>query len=144
MFAAQASDGAGLLLEFRPLGHRYRVIDRTPALGLVACATQLESGVLLAGGQHGYVAELGPNGLSALPLPSELDVSAVALDILGTKWAATLGTLWTQQGDFKPAWSNPDWASPFVSIFADVGRVVAVTADGAIVQAERSLGMQTR
>jgi serine/threonine protein kinase len=144
VFAVQASDGAGLLLEFRPLGHRYRVIDRTPALGLVACATQLESGVLLAGGQHGYVAELGPNGLSALALPSELDVSAVALDILGTKWVATLGTLWTQQGDFKPAWSNPDLASPFVSIFADVGRVVAVTADGAIVQAERSLGMQTR
>jgi hypothetical protein len=144
LFVAQASDGGGLLLEFRPLGHRFRVIARTPDRALLACATQVESGAALTGGQRGYLAELGADGLIATPLPSELDVSAVALDVVGTPWAATPGTIWTQQGEWKPAWSNPEWTSPFVSIFADVGRIVAVTADGGIVQAERSLGMQPR
>jgi hypothetical protein len=100
---------------------------------------------MLAGGQNGYVVgTLGDGGIAELPLPAKLDVSAVALDVLGRKWAATRGALWTHETAWTPAWSSPDWTSPFVSIFADVGRIVAVTADGAIVQAERSLGMQAR
>lgn len=144
LFVAKGPDGAGLLLEFRPLGHRFRVVGQTPGRALVACAAQLESGSTLAGGERGYVATLGESGLSELLLPAPLDVSAVALDILGRKWAATRGVLWTYEDVWTPAWSNPAWTSPFVSIFADVGRVVAVTADGAIVQAERTVGLQAR
>jgi eukaryotic-like serine/threonine-protein kinase len=144
LFVATHSDGSGLLLEFRPLGHRFRVIGQVPGRALAACAAQLESGSTLAGGQGGYLASFDNGQLQEMPLPDALAVTAVALDVLGRKWAATDGTLWTYDDGWVSAWSNPGWTSPFVSIFADVGRIVAVTADGAIVQAERSLGLQAR
>jgi hypothetical protein len=48
------------------------------------------------------------------------------------------GSVWSE------AWSDASWTAPFVSILADVGRVVAVTADGGIVQAERVPAFQAR
>lgn len=136
VFAAQGADGNGEVLEFRPLGHRSRVIGRTNGRALTACASELETGSALVAGHAGYIAEVTATGLRDLPLPVERDVSAVALDMLGRKWAATAGGLWTHHDDWHSAWADPTWAAPFVSIFADVGRIVAVTTDGGIVQGE--------
>ena len=52
--------------------------------------------------------------------------------------AASLGQLWTMdpdgRGTWRSAWSDPAWQAPFVSLFADVGRVDAMTADGGILE----------
>jgi eukaryotic-like serine/threonine-protein kinase len=143
MFTGQAADGSGVLVEFHPLGHRARVVARVPARSVNACASELDSGLTLVGGPAGFLATFSDVQLRETPLPSELDVSAVAIDLLGREWAATPGMLWTRDGSWRPAWTDPSWSSPFVSIMADVGRIVAVTADGAIVQAERALGLQS-
>ena len=143
IFAAKANDGSGLLFEFHPLGHRFRVVGQTPGRALQACAAQPDSGAVLVGGERGYLASFEGGSLTELPLPTTGVVSAVALDLLGKKWAGCEGVLWTHEDGWRPAWSQPDWKSPFVSLFADVGRIVAVTTDGAIVQAERSLGHHT-
>jgi len=144
LFAGQAVDGSGLLLEFRPLGHRYRVLARVPA-ALNACVSDPE-GRILAGGEGGQLLAFRDSAEpQLLELPNAAPVSAVALDPLGRHWAASVGKLWTLDGAvWSEAWTEPTFRAPFVSILADVGRVVAVTADGGIVQAERVPGFQAR
>jgi eukaryotic-like serine/threonine-protein kinase len=144
LFTAQEVSGAGCLLEFRPLGHRARVLASTPSHAMSACASDAVAGTTLAGGERGYVSSVTANGAQELLLPEDANVSAVAVDALGRQWAATPGALWTRDDTWKKAWSEPSWSAPIVGILADVGRVVAVAADGAIVQAEHILGFQSR
>lgn len=144
LFTARSVDGAGCLLEFRPLGHRARVVASAPGRALSACASDSDAGTTLAGGERGYVASVTASGVQELVLPSDADVSAVAVDALGRQWAATPGALWSRDDTWEKAWSEPSWSAPIVSILADVGRVVAVTADGAIIQAERVPGFRAR
>jgi hypothetical protein len=77
-------------------------------------------------------------------LPTKDEVTAVALDPLGRIWAATRGALWTYDAGFRSVWTDASFTSPFVGLFADVGRVIAVTSDGAIVHAEQTMGMKAR
>jgi eukaryotic-like serine/threonine-protein kinase len=144
LFSGDTADGAGTLLEFRPLGHRCRVLARAPGRKLLACASEMDAGIALVSGQGGYLASVSEGQVSENPLPVDADVTAVALDPLGRHWAATPGALWTRDDTWNKAWTNPSWSAPFVSILADVGRIVAVTADGGVVQAERAPGFQRR
>ena len=78
-----------------------------------------------------------------VPLPDGGDVSAVALDALGRKWAGTPGSLWMHDDAWSPAWTDASWTTPFVGIMADVGRLIAVTATGGIVQGEKAVTSRT-
>ena len=140
LFAGTSADGAGLLVEFRPLGHRSRTLAQAPSGALLDCATQPSTGAGLIAGRAGHVARLRGAQLEQASLPQQVELTAVALDLLDRPWLGSTGTLWTFDSAWRPAWSDPAWASPFVGILADVGRVVAVSADGAIVQAERAPG----
>lgn len=146
LFSGEMADGSGALLEFRPLGHRCRVVARAPGRRLLACASEMDAGVALVSGQGGYVTSVSEQQVSDSSLPIEADVTAVALDPLGRPWAATPGALWTRDETWSQAWAAPSssWSAPFVGILADVGRVVAVTSDGGIVQAERVPGFERR
>ncbi|HYP89143.1 MAG TPA: serine/threonine-protein kinase [Polyangiaceae bacterium] len=142
LFVGEAADGSGVVLEYRPLGHRARVLARVAGQSLRACGSALELGLALIGGARGYVATVSGDSATEAPLGSERDVSTVAIDALGRAWAAAPGELWTREGTWQLAWSEPSWSAPVVGILADVGRVVAVTADGGIIQAERLLDFQ--
>lgn len=137
-------NGAGCLLEFRPLGHRARVVANTPAQTLSACASDSEAGATLVGGERGYVASVTASGVQELLLPTDAQVSAVAVDPLGRPWVAAPGALWSRDDTWEKAWSGPSRSAPTVSILADVGRVVTVAADGAIVPAEHVSGFRPR
>lgn len=136
LFVGETPEGDGLVTEFRPLGHRSEQLARVPGRAMLSAASQLDHGVALLAGRAGYIASLSEGRLLEAPLPVSADVSAVALDVLGRRWAGTPGTLWTQGETWKAAWTDATWQAPFVSIMADVGRIVAVTSNGGIVQAE--------
>jgi eukaryotic-like serine/threonine-protein kinase len=144
LFVGRAADGSGLLLEFRPLGHRCRVLSRSPSRALECCVSTPEAGMGLGAGQAGHVVVWSEAAARELPLPVDHDVSAVALDPVGRAWAATAGALWTHDESWRCVWSDPSFTSPFVSVLADVGRVIAVTADGGVVQAEQAPGLRAR
>lgn len=142
LFVGESAGGEGLVAEFRPLGHRAPIVARFAERGLLVCASQSERRALAAG-RRGLVALLGDGPPREKLLPQPSDVSAVDLDILGRIWAGTPGTLWTLDEVWTPAWSDPTWTSPFVSIMADVGRLVAVTANGGVIQGEASATMRS-
>jgi hypothetical protein len=60
------------------------------------------------------------------------------MDVLDREWAASVGKLWVRDperdADFRPVWRDPEWRTPFVSVMADAGMVVAMTVDGGIVE----------
>jgi eukaryotic-like serine/threonine-protein kinase len=144
LFVGESSDQAGTLAEFRPLGHRSHQLESLPGRAPLAVASQLARTSVLIGGSGGYAAALREGSLVDLPLPTTANVSAVAIDLLDRSWAATPGTLWAHDTTWKPAWSDPTWTAPFVSILADVGRLIAVTSEGAIVQGEAPLTRDLR
>lgn len=144
LFVGQAPDGSGTLLEFRPLGHRCQVVGRAPLGAGMSCASALELALSFVVGKAGYVTSLSRAPQADLPIPSERDATAVAVDVLGRPWVATPGVLWTRDDGWQEAWSDASFSSPFVSILADVGRIVAVTRDGGVVQAERAPALQRR
>ncbi len=77
-------------------------------------------------------------GASISIVPGEPDLSAAAADVIGREWVASLGTLWTREpgesGTFSIAWQDPSWTTPFVNLMAEPGLVLAMTADGGIVE----------
>lgn len=138
LFVGEASDGSGILLEFRPLGRRAHVASLVPGRAVRACASQVESGIALAAGDGGYFASIVESQARESSLQAELEISAVAVDVLGREWAASPGSVWTRNNAWERAWHDPTWSSPFVGIMADVGRIIAVTHDGGIVLGERA------
>lgn len=78
------------------------------------------------------------DGQLPIVLPGEPDLSAVALDVTGRAWAASRGRLWLQQPEapekWACVWQDQTWEAPFVSVFANLGIVLAITADGGIIE----------
>jgi serine/threonine protein kinase len=93
-----------------------------------------DQGIVLVGGAQGALVWIEPGAVRPEVLGSAADVSAVALDQNGIGWATTPGTLWRRQGDWSLAWRDPATTSPFVALFADRAQVVAVTAEGAVLE----------
>jgi hypothetical protein len=95
-------------------------------------------GIGVVVGSAGRVLLVTEKGLEHLVVPGEPDLTAVAVDVTGRVWAASAGALWlhdaTQAEAFTLVWKQDDWNVPFVSIFADVGRVIATAIDGAVVE----------
>lgn len=73
-----------------------------------------------------------------MPVEGRPLLSSVTLDIDGCAWATSQGQIWRQPPQpaaaWQPLWHEPSWQVPFISVFADVGLVIAMTVDGAIVE----------
>ena len=71
------------------------------------------------------------------------DLSAGAVDLLDREWAASLSTLWTRDSrsgqTLMPAWKDPAFQAPFVSLMADAGLIRAMSADGGIVEGRNAV-----
>ena len=66
------------------------------------------------------------------------DLTAGAMDVLDREWVASLGRLWVRDPQrnsaWRSVWNDPTWNAPFISIMADAGLVVAMTADGGVLE----------
>ena len=136
---AQAGDGFSVMYE--PLQWEVKRVKTPKARAYLACATRPELGLGLLAGTEGKTIRFEKNESTELPIDTggePPDISAVALDPEGRAWAASMGRIWTlaPQGPsgWKQAWASAAWAVPIVSLFADTGRVIAMTADGGILE----------
>jgi hypothetical protein len=69
------------------------------------------------------------------------------MDVLDREWAAGAGQLFVRDPAADPnwrlIWADDSWKSPFVSVLADAGLVVAMTVDGGVIEGRagwRALG----
>ncbi len=111
----------------------------TPAIrAYVSGASSAERCLALLVGSDGTTLRTEGDRTTVSVVPGAPDLSASALDALGREWVASLGTLWTRDPRlaeaWRPTWSNSTWEAPFISVIADSGRVLAMTASAGIVE----------
>lgn len=121
---------------YRPLEWRLEVVAQPDVPALVAAANQPQAAIGIAAGGSAVV-EVGRGGVRELQVSSKTSWSACGVDVLGGRWVAGAGRVWfapSSGGGWREVWCDPGWQSPFVSLYADVGRVLAVTADGGVLE----------
>ena len=108
----------------------------TPAVRAIIAAAgdpDMAQGVL--GGADGAVLWYDRGTMEQQDLPRSFDISAVTVDPAGGGWVAGAGCIAHRQSDrWELVWEDRNAVAPIVSLFAHVDRVVAMTADGHILE----------
>ncbi len=129
-------DGAAFAAVYWPLHWSLQRLETPKSRAFLACASRPERKLVVAVGTDGVVVDIEDNAFSARSVPTAPDMVAIAVDTLGRQWAAGRGRVYSkrQQGEFTCVWEHQAWQPPFVGIMAEVGSIVAVTVDGAILE----------
>jgi len=89
-------------------------------------------------GSHGVSVRIDGMTPTSTTTEGEPDLTAGAMDVLDREWVASLGRLWVRDPErdqrWRAVWSDASFTAPLVSIMADAGMVVALAADGGIIE----------
>jgi serine/threonine protein kinase len=129
-------DGEGFAAVHWPLHWSLQRLETPKSRAFLACASRPERKLVIAVGTDGVVVEIEDNAITARSVPTAPDMVAIAVDTLGRQWAAGRGRVYSKrsQGEFTCVWEHQAWQPPFVGIMAEVGSIVAVTVDGAVLE----------
>ena len=133
-------DGTAFAARYWPLRWELERINLPPGRALLACAGRPERTLATAVGSDGVVLRLDGGASHATAIPERPDLAAIAIDTLGVEWAAGRGHIWVRRtrGDWECVWQHTAWQPPFISLMAEVGAVVAMTVDGAVLECRAS------
>jgi eukaryotic-like serine/threonine-protein kinase len=136
LVVGRGADGEAFAAVFWPLHWSLQRLQTPKSRAFLACASRPERKLVVAVGTDGVVVEIEDNNVSARSVPSAPDMVAIAIDTLGRQWAAGRGRVYSKriQGEFTCVWEHQAWQPPFVGIMAEVGSIVAVTVDGAVLE----------
>jgi hypothetical protein len=94
-----------------------------------------DKGTGIIAGAGGHVVHVERTRTSVSRIPDECDVSTVATDVFDRGWASTLGRLWLREGTtWSCIWQDPTWKTPFIRLLPDAGVVLALAADGGVLE----------
>jgi serine/threonine protein kinase len=146
LVAGRLQRGAGFAALYRPMLWELEALDVPSVRAFVGGASSVDRELALLAGSEGVALRLEGGVTKYSVVHGNPDLTGAAIDVLDREWVASLGTLWTRDprvsDAFRPAWSDESWNAPFVSVMADAGLVVGLTADGGIVEG-RSLTLQS-
>jgi len=142
VICGRLAQGVGFALIYSPMQWEADYLDVPATRAFVAGASESERGIALVVGADGVSVRIsGDQPQSALAAGSP-DLTAAAIDVLAREWASSLGRLWVRDPergeDWRQVWAGEQWQTPFVSLMADAGMVVAMTVDGGIVEGRAS------
>jgi eukaryotic-like serine/threonine-protein kinase len=130
-------DGQALACIYAPLRFELEPVAAPSSRALLSCSSRSDRGLAVAVGSQGAILRVERDEQRTTYLTDGADLASVTIDVLGSAWAGGAGSLWlggAPDGSWLKAWTSPEWRTPFVSILAEPGRVVAATADGAILE----------
>jgi serine/threonine protein kinase len=134
--------GGAFAALYSPLDWELKFLETPATRAFVSGASSVERSLALIVGSDGTALRTEGDLTTVSIVPGAPDLSASALDVLDREWVASLGTLWTRDPRlaeaWRPAWSDRTWDAPFVSMIADSGRLMAMTANAAIVEGRLS------
>ncbi|HTA90080.1 MAG TPA: serine/threonine-protein kinase [Polyangiaceae bacterium] len=142
VICGRLTQGAGFAAIYSPMQWEttYLLTPRTRAF--VAGASESDRGLGLVVGSEGVALRVEGNGAVVSIAEGAPDLTAAAMDVLDREWVASLGKLWVRDPArdtaWRSVWSDPRWQAPFISIMADAGMLVAMTADGAVLEGRAS------
>jgi len=143
LLVGRGADNGGFASLYTPESGEVQRIASNEAGAYLACSGRPELAMAAAVGLGGSSIRIaGDNAITRSSSVSEpgqgSPLSSVAVDIDANVWTTSLGQIWLQApqaaGQWRSAWQDASWTAPFVSIYADVGLVIAMTVEGAIVE----------
>jgi serine/threonine protein kinase len=143
LLAGRGADGRGFAALYAPLDWEVRRFASPDVRAFLACAGQVDREVGLATGTGGAVVFRHGQALSFETVEGGHDLSAAGVDAAGRAWAASAGRIWMRRARWSrqgsPArwdciWEDATFQAPIVSLFADLGGVIAMTADGGVIE----------
>jgi eukaryotic-like serine/threonine-protein kinase len=140
LLAGRGADGRGFSALYAPLDWEVERLPGPTVRAYLACAGQVDGEVGLATGAEGAVVFRQGGEITHEMIAGGHDLSAAAVDAVGRGWAASAGHIWMRRPRLQPGgqwdciWEDAGWAMPIVSLFADLGGLVAMTADGGVVE----------
>jgi serine/threonine protein kinase len=140
LIVGRRGDGAGFAAVYHPLMWQVQMLDIPRVRAMLSCAGRSDRRVGVATGSEGLVICVDDGGESHWFLKGKPDLPAAAVDVAGRIWASGAGGIFMREPGsetFEPVWQDPTWVTPIVSLFADIGIVIAMGADGGIVEGTR-------
>jgi serine/threonine protein kinase len=137
LVCGRTQDGEGFAAVYSPLLWEVERLAAPAARAYLGCAAQPDLGAGIVVGTDGQALRVRGAGSEPCPIAGGPPLTAAAVDVGGRAWAASTGRLWLLEPgatSWVPAWQDASWQVPIVSVFADVGLVIAMSADGGVVE----------
>jgi serine/threonine protein kinase len=136
LVVGRGSDGCGVAYLYSPLDWEIELLSVPQTRAYLSCASRREREVALAVGTDGTIVRLERGVSSVIELADKPDLVCTAIDVLDREWAGGLGCLWASAGGstWAQVWRDPAWSRPFISIHADAASMIAMAADGGILE----------
>lgn len=136
LVVGRTTDGRGFAYLYSPLEWTVEALPAPNTRAYLACASRRERDVALAVGTGGAIVRLAHGTPSTSELEGKPDLVCAAIDVLDREWVGALAGLWASAAgaNWTRVWNDPSWTRPFVSIHADVASVLAMTADGGVLE----------
>jgi hypothetical protein len=141
LLCGRTTAGAGFAAIYEPMQWALHMLPTPRTRAFVTASSQPERGIAIIGGAGGVAARFDAAGLTPSALHRPLDIAASGIDVMDDEWVAGAGWVCLRrpgQPHWESVWENASWTVPFVSILADVGLVVAMTADGGVLEGRAS------
>ena len=142
LVVGRSNEGRGFAGIYTPTMWELEPVDVPPVRAIIAAASQIDRGVAVAVGGEGAILRLERGAVVGTMLEGQPNLASAAVDVLDREWAGGAGKLWVSPAGgsrWTMVFQDPSWTAPFISILADVGLVVAMTVDGAILECRSSM-----
>ena len=142
VISGRLTQGTGFAALYAPMQWEVTYLPAPRTRAFVAGAANSDRGLGLVVGSQGVALRL--DGQTAVVSVAEgaPDLTAAAMDVLDREWVASLGKLWmrdpARDAAWRRVWADENWQAPFVSIMADAGMHVAMSADGGVLEGRAS------
>ncbi len=150
ILAGRSMEGQGVAAIYSPLDWEVVRLPSASVRAYLASAGLWEKGVGLVSGAGGAVVWVQDRQAQNERVEGGFDLSSAGVDALGRGWVAALGRIWlrriveTDAGAREARWEriyrDDTWVAPFISLMPDVGNVLALTADGGILEGRIAQG----
>ncbi len=136
------TQGNGFTAIFSPMQWEVQFLNTPFTRAFVGGASEPERSAALVVGAEGVALHIDGERSHSTKVPTGPDLTAAAMDVLGREWVASIGQLWVRdrgrEDSWRSVWSSRDWHTPFISLMADAGMLVAMTVDGGILEGRAS------
>jgi serine/threonine protein kinase len=137
LVVGRTGQGNGAVWLHDPLAWDLQALSVPAARAYIACAASPGYRTGVAVGTTGASVRVEDGQAVAQPIGTELDVSAVAMTADGATWAASRGHLWllpSPTHGWQCVWEDRTLTVPIVGLYAEGSRVVAIGADGGVLE----------
>jgi eukaryotic-like serine/threonine-protein kinase len=138
LICGRLAQGVGFAAIYAPMQWEVTYLHAPRTRAFVAGASEPERSIGLVVGSQGVALRVENGKAVASVAEGGPDLTAGAMDVLDREWVASIGRLWvrdpSRSAEWRPVWGDTSWGAPIITIMADAGMVVAMSADGGIIE----------